>query len=382
MATCFLFAQHFTGEYCLSLRLDDQGQLDAPLERRTFDAFRILQANARTLIVLPTENTSLHQIELPWLNENKARAALPYALEEQVAQQVSTLHIAFDQQHYQNKQYLIVVIDKAFLQNLITRLDAASLRFDAITLDWFALNADEAVASETSLLIHDSLFQGALSAEPAMIYLANPMASSPLVFNDSAPEFKSLPSSPVVNASFYEWVAQALFKNHVMNLCQGEFRHNSTQEKNARWYQAAAALAGLWLVSFLVMHFFILHQLTTKHADIDQKIAVIYREFFPDARQVISPRFRVGQLLKMGTAGQDSVLWQLNDMLATAIAPGGVTIEQLRYQNQMLAVTLIATDFAALDELQLRLQQAGVKVTQTQASSHEQQVTATLELRL
>ena len=114
MATCFLFAQHFTDESCLSLRIDDLGQLEAPLERRSLDAIRALQVKANTIVVLPTDNSSLHYVELPWLGESKARAALPYALEEQVAQHVVTLHVAFDQQHYQNKQYLVVVIDKVF----------------------------------------------------------------------------------------------------------------------------------------------------------------------------------------------------------------------------------------------------------------------------
>jgi len=383
MATCFLFAQHFTDTYCLSLRINALGQLDAPLEQRTFDAIRTLQNKARTIVVLPTENSSLHQVELPWLSDNKARASLPYALEEQVAQDVTTLHVAFDQKHYHNKHYLVVVIDKAFLQNLMNRLDAASLGFDTITLDWFALNGQEAVVSETSLLIHDDVFTGALSAESARIYLANRLATSPiLIFNDSASEFKSIPFSQIVDSSFYEWTAQSLLKAKPMNLCQGGLQHNTKQEMNARWYQATAVLAGLWIVSFFVVNAFIWYYLTNKIVGLDQKIAVIYHEFFPHARQVISPKFRVGQLLKEGHTGQDKALWQLEDTLATAIAQGEFTIEQLRYQNQTLAVTLIAKDFAALDGLQLRLQQAGVKVKQTQASSHEQQVTATLELRL
>ena len=105
MATCFLFAQHFNDESCLSLRLNEQGQLDAPLERRTVDALKALQVKARTMVVLPTESSSLHQVELPWLAERKAREALPYALEEQVAQQLTSVHVAFDKPHYKNNQY-------------------------------------------------------------------------------------------------------------------------------------------------------------------------------------------------------------------------------------------------------------------------------------
>ena len=382
MATCFLFSQHFTEESCLGLRLDDQGALDAPLERRSFDAFRALQVNARTVVVLPTESCGLHQVELPWLGDRKARAALPYALEEQIAQPVSAVHVAFDQQHYQNKHYLAAVIDKAFLQNLIMRLDEASLSFHVITLDWFALKPDEACVSETSLLVRDDAFKGALSVALVDIYLANRTSQTTvLTFNDSDPAIKNTLFTPV-DSSFYTWVAQRLLKANALNLCQGELQHHGRQQTNTRWYQASAALAGLWLIGFLIIHVVISHQLSNRIADLDQKIEVIYREFFPQAHQVISPKFRVTQLLKEGASGQDKALWRLQDILAVAINHEAFTIEQFRYQNQTLSVTLLAKDFAALEGLEQRLQSAGVKVTQAQASSHEQQVIATLELQL
>ncbi len=409
MATCFLFAQHFTDEYCLGLRLDEQGLIDAPLEKRSFDAFRALQAHARTIVVLPTESSSLHQLELPWLGERKARAAIPYALEEQIAQSVSAVHVAFDQQHYQNKQYLVAVIDRALLEGLMARLDAAALGFHMITLDWFALKAGEACVSETSLLVNDDAFKGPLSAATAEIYLSSRMSQTPvLMFNDSSPiicntiqaigasgdhpstihdegysKDKGLSTLAATSRTyFYAWTAQRLLKDNVMNLCQGELQHNTRQELHTPWYQASAALAVLWLVSIFAVNGFISHKLTSQIAALDQKIAVIYREFFPQARQVISPKFRVGQLLKEGRSGQDRALWQLDDMLALAINNEAFTIQQLRYQDQMLSVSLLAKDFAALDGLELRLQQAGAKVTQAQAASHEQQVIATLELRL
>ena len=383
MATCFLFAQHFNDESCLSLRLNEQGQLDAPLERRTVDALKALQVKARTMVVLPTESSSLHQVELPWLAERKAREALPYALEEQVAQQLTSVHVAFDKPHYKNNQYLAVVIDKAYLLDLMTRLDALALDFDVITLDWFALHSEEVCVSDTSLLIHDNAFKGALSPSLAPMYVSElPI----LMFSDSALELKNEACTPV-DGSFYKWTAQRLLAGMPMNLCQGDLQHNTRQDKTIRWYQAAAALAGIWLASFLVLHAVMLHQLTNKLTELDEQIAVVYHEFFPDARQVISPRFRVGQLLKSGSGQHSEAIWPLLDKLALGVGRGEYGFEQWRYQNQSLAVTLLAKDFAALEVLQRGLQQAGVKVKQNQASSHpdashEQQVIATLELTL
>lgn len=386
MRTCFLFAGHLTVESCLALSLDEQGQIDAPLETRTVEAIQVLQANARTVVVLPTEHSSLHRVELPWLSASKARAALTYALEEYVAQSVTTLHVAFDQQHYQNQHYLVAVIDKAFLKDLMTRLDEASLSFDTIVLDWFALQENEAFVSETSLLVRDDAFKGALSTVPVEMYLASRTRQTTIfLFDDSAPALKSImtsvDSATQCEGSLYTWIAQRLFKVRALNLCQGELQHNTQQHNPVRWYQVIAALAALWLVSFIAINGIMSYQLTKKIAVLDQKIAVIYREFFPEARQVISPEFRVKQLLKKGNSSQEHTLWQLLNVLAS-IKTNDITMEQFRYQNQVLSVNLLARDFAVLEGLQLHLQQAGVKVTQTNASSHEQQVAATLELRL
>lgn len=381
MATCFLFVHHFTDEKCLSLRLDDLGQLDAPLALRTLETFKLLQTNTRTIVVMPTESSSLHSIELPWLGLRKARIALPYALEDQVAQNVSTLHVAFDFQHYQNKHYLVTVTDKILLTDLIGRLDASNIRFDSITLDWFALNNNETCLSETSFLINDEHFRGALSAAPAAIYLANHQKHETILqFQDSnqalrQSTFKSL------GESFYEWTAKRLLNGTLINLCPRELQRNTREQTNGRWYRISALLAGVWLFSFLVVNAYISHVLTNKINETDQKIAVIYRDFFPNATQVITPRFRVERLIKAGSVTHDAVLWTLLDKLADANKENAV-IEQLRYQNQMLSVTLSTNDFAALEALELRLQKAQVNVTQAQASSHENQVLATLELRL
>lgn len=381
-ATSFLFVQDSSEDSYLSLRLDEHGQPNALLERRTVDSLKELQKDARVLVVLPTERCGLYHVELPWLDVRKARAAIPYALEEQVAQSVTSLHIAFDHQHYENNRYLVVVIDKAFLSDLMANLDASGLWFDSITLDWFALKANEACVSETGLLISDANFQGALSGEPLALYLANrENLSTILLFNDSAPALRHA-SFTRKDCSFYEWVAAVLFNANPMSLCQGDFQHNLRKRLNSRWYSVSGILAGLWFVIFLGSYFVMSYQLNHKIKTTDQQIATIYYEFFPHAKQVISPKFRVSHLLSSNLSGQDSVLWQLLNTMAQAMNDEHYTINQFRYENKMLSVTLISQDFAALETLQHRLQQAHVNVTQAQATSHRHHVLATLELRL
>lgn len=389
MSTCFLFAHDFTQDHCLSLRLNDANQLDAPLERRSFDEIKALQTNIRTIVVLPMHCATLHSVELSWLSESKARSALPFALEEHVAQSVSTLHVAFDQQHYKDKHYLVVAIDRTLIHDLMQRLSNASIAFDMITLDWFALAFDEVVANETELLIYDAQFSGALSIELAGLYWTERSSTSPIfLFNDSSLAFQDVAKLQSLltsnqSVSFYEWTAQRLLQTTPINLCQGMFHHNTQQELKNRWSRIATALVTTFLLSFLVVKGSILYYLNNKITTIDQNIATIYHAFFPNATQVISPRFRVERMIKERNTQTDRALWELQNQLAIALEQQpGFTIEQIHYQNQLLVIKLIAPDFAALENFEHRLQQAGVKVTQSQAASKKQQVDATLELRL
>ena len=231
-------------------------------------------------------------------------------------------------------------------------------------------------------MIRDALFQGALSAEPAALYLTNRSNALPIfAFHDSAPTLNDA-SHARLDGSFYPWAATRIMSAPAFNLCQGECQHRPSQSSNTRWYQASLALAGLWFLTVLMLNGWMLHRLNGEIAVLDQKTEVIYHHFFPDAKQMISPKFRVTQLLKTANASQDTALWPLLDALAAALNDHQVTIEQLHYQGRALSVTLNSEDFAALEALQRRLQQAHLQVTQAQAVSHEDRVHAILELRL
>lgn len=68
------------------------------------------------------------------------------------------------------------------------------------------------------------------------------------------------------------------------------------------------------------------------------------------------------------------------NQLSKAIKDSGITVEQLRYQNKTISITLVSSDFESLQKIENKLKQSQLKVKQTQASTKDQQVVATLEL--
>lgn len=378
MNTLFLFTKHLNDEGCFCLKLDADGAVSAPPAQRNFADIQQLQQECTTLVIETSANASLLNLELPWLPDRKARVAIPYALEDKLAQSLEELHFAFDKARYQNNQYLVVIIDKQRLRNIMQVLGEHDIAFTAITLDWFALEPAELCVSESTLLINADDFKGALSGDLAKSYIKNHPGYQPLLFIDSQIQedtelAKSQESSAV-------WIAQRILKSKLMNLCQGEMQHGSKSDLIKKGYQLAGVLFALWLVSLVLVNAINLHFVNKQTAQIDEQIAVIYREFFPGAKQIISPKFRIEQLLKGNNSEEQARFWFLLNQFSKIIDSEQFTLEQLHYQNKTLSVTFISADFASLEKLENQLKKSQLKVKQTQASTREQQVVATLEL--
>lgn len=378
MDTCFLFTRHLDTQGCFCLKLSSNGELLAPPAQRAFSEIKVLQNDANTLIVESATNTSILDLELPWLAERKARIAIPYALEDKVAQSVEELHFAFDKARYHDNHYLITVIDKQRMNYLMSLLDEHQIAFEIITVDWFALEAHELVINESVLLINNDDFKGALSGELATNFLNKHPLTPVLTFTDS--QINSELTASKMDESSYTWLARQLSKAKPLNLCQGALVHGNTTDWIKKGYQLAGLLFGFWLISLLITNAIELYSLNKQTAKIDQQIAVIYHEFFPEAKQVISPKFRISQLLSSEGGDKQNRFWFLLNQLAKEMKGNKISIEQLGYQNKTLSVTLVSPDFATLEDLEKKLKALRVNVKQTQASTRDQQVLATLEL--
>ncbi len=376
--TCYLFAETLDEENGLSICLDLRGGVYAPLAQRSIAEIQALQVNAKTVVVISAQHAALHMLELPWLNEKKARAAIPYALEEYLAQPVQELHFAFDRAHYRHNHYLVVVIDQAWLRKIIQRLEVLELDFSEITLDWFALPQQASCCFDDVMLVNNAAFKGALNAEWFACYQPPEQAEGVHYTFVNSPVDSGLQSTKLDEPA-QTWIAKQLQLKAGINLCQAEFAHSTRTETSKQWHVASLVLLGLWLLAWVVVGGYQLRQLTRQLRVLDAEIVTIYHDFYPRDKQVISPEFRIRQ--KLGT-GQADYFWPLYQKLIQISHSANVTITQWRFQANMLSLTLTAPDFSVLDQFQENLQQVGMHVTQAHASSEQQAVLATLELRL
>jgi general secretion pathway protein L len=385
VSTCFLFlnaSDVVLPERLWAVRLDAQGDVDVPLALHTSEEIKALQLNARTVVVLPTSVASIHALMLPKLSSRKAREAIPYALEEELAEAVTDVHVAFEQDTQDAGQYRVVVLNKLRLSTWIHALEEQGILFDAITLDWFALTPGELCATDTDLLVHQQTVSGALSPLLAIQYLkthVNEVVG--FSFDDSAEALCAL--GFLKSAGSYRlFVAKRLQEHTFLNLCQGEFQRTSQKSTQVRWYAFSALLFGVWFVSVLGVNGFLFHKLHTKEKAVDAEIAGIYHVFFPDAERVISPRFRVERVLKGKNVNKTSSYWSLLDTLALVFKSHPLDIEHIQFRDETLWVRVVAQNFSKLEAFEQALGKHHLEVKQTEASTRDNRVVSTLELRV
>lgn len=359
----YLFAHELEAASCLSLRLDSSGLINAPLNRRNWSELAQWQEKARFTLVLPAQQFSFHRVELPLLSDKKAREALPFALEHQLADDIANLHFAFDKQYYQAGHYLVAVCQRKYIEELFELLHQHHLSIHKTTADCFALPLHEKWCIAQGLLINqDPHFLGFLN--PLML----PADQQALLLDDA--QTHSLQDKEI----FYQRIATQLNKQPGMNL----FR-STTQQSVQGWFQRAALMGGLCLLVFLLTHGVRLYQFNNQSKIIDEQIALLYHQLFPQSTQIINPRFRVTQLMK--TSQQDSALWLLLNKLSENIAKQ-IKIKRLRFENDKLQVSFLAPSFSSLESFTQHLQGAHLQVKQEQAHSIGTGVEAVLELSL
>ncbi len=375
----YIFIDSLVAQSFSCVCLDKTGAVVTPLSFLTLTELKRMQQKTHTVVVLSTAEASLHQVPLALVNDKKVRQALPYALEDKLAAASAEMHFAFAKQFYTANKYLVVVISKAYLDALLSFLTANTLIVDVITIDFFAVSPNEFVfVGHGGIINKPDNFQGFLPGQLALDYLSKNEENTHLF----SLERSTLAANKRAKASLdvtHSWLAQRLQAVKPINLLQGIYSPASSSKKN--YYLTLFSVlffTAAWLVSTSVS----IYKTNKKIRDTDSKIAQIYHHFFPNAAQVISPKFRVQQLLKSQGPTSKSTLWTLLAAFTKSVDLQHSTINEIQFAQQKLTVVFTSSSFDAIQVLQKKLQQERIIVKQAQVSSAEHTIKSTFELSL
>ncbi|MCG6965046.1 MAG: type II secretion system protein GspL [Chromatiaceae bacterium] len=403
-----VFYLHLPADFA-SAEEDELDWLDVASRAEGRDRLQDLAGQAsgcRVVVLVPARDVVLLDAELSTRNRQQLLKALPYVVEEQLGAEIESLHFATAPKIGKDRATVAVVAKERMRQWQEALYQAGiepqamipeSLALPLQGGDWSLLvdGADATLrtgvvaasclpAGKVDLLLRLSLEQAG-DARPERLRYFNVTADAAcekLVRGLCLEADVELILDPP--ASLLQLYASGLNEDSAINLMQGEFARKDLLQRFWRPWRAAAALSlALVILQSTAMT---LDYMTLRRQDDDlrRQIEQLYRDAFPETRNLVDPRLQMEQQLK--ALKRDSSEDEFMRLLA-ACGPvlrrtPGLELDAMSYRIPNLDVDFRIKDFQSLDDLKAELLKLdGIKVTVSAVNAEQGSVRGQLRIQ-
>ncbi|MGA2398777.1 MAG: type II secretion system protein GspL [Steroidobacteraceae bacterium] len=398
------------------LSIEDSGAPSAARQRGPLSLAAAVARSARVVALAPASHILLAEPELPPGSGARLARAVPFALEEQLTEDVDQLCFALGRR-LPNGRTPVAVVARTTLQGWIAQLTAAGIEPVAIYADislepenpgqtvlWLegsrlAVRRPGALAFAVELtpvaealvvagVIPDPLAEPAADGQPpalesAVLYTTREdWTRVQREFQDLAGLFASLKVQILADGPL-PWLARSLQGTGAVNLLQGEFARST--DYNARWlrWRTAAMLAGGLLIAHIAAAAIRIHQANHETKALDTQISQIFQQVMP-SEKMLDPRRQMQSRLdriRHSGAGPEYFLHALEVLSGAMSAATKTRIDSLSYREQALDLRVTAPSLAALSQLSQQVTKQGLTADIQSSQPVEGGVDAHLQVR-
>ena len=370
------------------LTIDDSGEPAQGRQRGPLALAAAVGRSSRVVVIVPATQVFLAEPALPPGSGLKLARAVPFALEEQLTEDIDDLVFSLGKRR-PGGGTPVAVVSRSVLQGWLTTLHAAGIEPAAMYADmsllpqnpgqsllWFEKGrlsvrrpgmlpfAVELTPVTEALIvagvIADPLTSNALAAalepvplENAILYATREdWATVQDEIEGSIDHFGSLkiqllPDGPL------PWLARALAATDAINLLQGEFAQAT--DYGARWrrWRTAAALGVALLLLHVAAQALQFRQAKRDAALLDNEIAQVFASTMPsesmrDPRRQMQSRL---DRLRHSGPGPQHFLRTLQTLSGALAEAPKTTIDSLSYHEELLDMKVTAPSLAVLSQL-------------------------------
>jgi general secretion pathway protein L len=343
---------------------------------------------------------------VPSRNRQRIMSAIPYMLEEQLANDVDELHFAIGRRDTEGRVNTAVV-DRHRMDDWLNRLHEAGIEPDMVVAESLLVPLEPdswTLLKDHAVTLVRTGRQSAFSLDSANLEMLLPMvlaenqehmpASIRWIECNSDSTITPVDISQftvAVNVEAYERTALEFFVEHfdeadTINLLQGTYSRREQLGKLWRPWRPAAAM----LVILLLLHGGLTIgdylSLRNERQTLETHIDKIYLDTFPDARRVVNARAQMEERLQSLRGGTTRVTGGFLDLLAgSGPALGqtdGLELQRVSYRDGQLDLAIVIRDLQSLDRLKQHLaKQSGYVVEIQSATARGNSVEARLQLK-
>lgn len=357
-------------------------------------------AGEAVIVYVPGQDLLLTQVRLPDNRRKQLIKALPYALEDDLIDDIDSLHCVLGSR-VEPGLYNAAVVAHEKMRYWLDLFENAGIRILRLLPDILLLPFEKgswSVFSEHNpdqVLVRTDLEQGFVCSRENLITFIQKAAAP----EDSAPakirlfHCESIDESAlevaVSGLSELEWVDEPPIEDALsllslknegtdFNLLQGRYAPHSRIGQYLRPWHSSAALLGLLLVIGLAANIIQYYSLQTKNKALKQDIITTFRQAFPEIKRVVNPQAQMRHHLAR-LRGSNKQGLSFAKMLST-IAPlaksiKGLKIQNLHYQKGQMELLVELPDLQTLESFkQILSKRTPWKVELKSANSSENKV--------
>jgi general secretion pathway protein L len=369
---------------------DSLGRIVMPQQKGTLLQAAALGGARRVCVLVPAGDVVLTEVDVPVKSGVKVREVVPFALEEQLAEDIDSLHFAVGRRAAESARTPVAVVSRALMEEWLAELAQAGLVPEALYAesDLIPANPGQSVAlldddcaivrpaaGSASTLPIEALAEAlALTAPQGDQVITAERTGSGLVLYTGAAEWHHCSHEVEAIRDRFDGIKVQLLADGplallaqrlpaastgAVNLLQGPYAPVNSLASTWRDWRVAALL----LVSLIALHALggasELVVLGRSERALDAAITTTFRAAMPGERSTIDARRRMEQRLASLKGGGSGLLPALDALAQARAGTQGTVLRALNFRESGLDLTLTAPSVEALDRISRALRAAG-----------------------
>lgn len=326
----------------------------------------------RVVLLLPDNEVVLSSVNIPSKNKKQLAQAIPFALEENLADDIEDLHFSIHSNNKKQKtdkntdnnpdKNYVAIINRSLLSQYLDKLNEAHIPVHYVLPQLFSLESHK---NSWTLHVNGHHAQLRLDEFSGFSCDSNMLEMFlPDLLDKQTPEaifsnlnIDTLPAS-LQNISLKTSNSSGTVKRDSimsalpLNLLSGFVRARKASKINFKPWKPAFALTGLLAASWLGILAWQNHLLDIQRDNLETAITKIYKNTFPEGRIVDPPQQMTSKLKQLQSNSNQTIASPLP--LIANISPllkkyKDMTLREIRYQDNELRLVVRATNLSQLE---------------------------------
>ncbi len=327
----------------------------------------------KTILYVPGELVTSTTANIPSQQRQKIVQMAPYALEEQLIEDVDKLHFAISRKSGPHG-YSVLVVAHQLMQQWMEVFQNAGIKLDAIFPDYLGIplvdNKPTVFYHQNKAYIRHDQSTGQVISDGLIKHSKIDIdAFEQLSIDETAEQSEEV---TLFTTQSQMWL-KGLDDLPAFNLLQGQYSKSEQIGRHFMVWRYAAALVLVWLTILFTVDYIEYQRLTSEDQYLQEQIISVYKDAFPQAKRIVNPRVQMEQYLKKLTSPASDVDFNqlLLDSAAVIKKVKNVEFKSIRYKRKRLEVELSLNSLAELDQIKQQLTSNGLNMSIQSANSKD-----------